>query len=336
LSTIRDVAKRAEVSTATVSATLNSSAYVSPELKARVLAAVEALGYTPSGIAKSLKTGKTGMLALVVADLSNPFFAALIHAVETAAYERGYSLMLCNSDENFERERQHLIQIRAQRCDGLILAPTGDEEVYQASGLDSFPMPTVLVDRMLQSWPVDSVALDNESAAAQATNYVLDLGHRRIGTISGPAHVSTGAERLAGFVKSLAARGIVADAKHIRHGDYREDVAYSVTREVLGLPDPPTALYVANNMMLIGAMRAITEAGFKCPADISIVSTDDLPWATAFRPRLTTVRQPVREMGLEAIRLLVDRITRPSDEPARRLVLPPTLIVRDSCAPIQH
>jgi LacI family transcriptional regulator len=336
LSTIRDVAKRAEVSTATVSATLNSSAYVSPELKARVLAAVEALSYAPSRIAKSLKTGKTGMLALVVADVSNPFFAALIHAVETAAYERGYSLMLCNSDENFERERQHLVQIRAQRCDGLILAPTGDEEVYQASGLDSFPMPTVLVDRMLKSWPVDSVALDNESAAAQATNYVLDLGHRRIGTISGPAHVSTGAERLAGFVKSLAARGITPDPKHIRHGDYREDVAYSVTREVLGLPNPPTALYVANNMMLIGAMRAIAEAGFKCPADISVVSTDDLPWATAFRPRLTTVRQPVREMGLEAVRLLVDRITRPSDEPARRLVLPPTLIVRDSCAPIQH
>jgi LacI family transcriptional regulator len=336
LSTIRDVAKRAEVSTATVSATLNSSAYVSPELKARVLAAVEALGYAPSGIARSLKTGRTGMLALVVADVSNPFFAALIHAVETAAYERGYSLMLCNSDENFERERRHLIQIRAQRCDGLILAPTGDEEVYQASGLDSFPMPTVLVDRMLKSWPVDSVALDNESAATQATNYVLDLGHRRIGTISGPAHVSTGAERLAGFVKSLAARGIIPDAKHMRHGDYREDVAYSVTREVLGLPDPPTALYVANNMMLIGAMRAIAEAGFRCPADISVVSTDDLPWATAFRPRLTTVRQPVREMGLEAVRLLVDRITRPSDEPARRLVLPPTLIVRDSCAPIQH
>jgi len=188
-------------------------------------------------------------------------------------------------------------------------------------------MPTVLVDRMLQSWPVDSVALDNESAAVQATNYVLDLGHRRIGTISGPAHISTGAERLAGFMKSLAARGITPDPKHVRHGDYREDVAYSVTREVLALPEPPTALYVANNMMLIGAMRAITEAGFRCPADISVVSTDDLPWATAFRPRLTTVRQPVREMGLEAVRLLVDRITRPSDEPARRLVLPPTLIV---------
>lgn len=334
--TIRDVAKRAEVSTATVSAALNSSAYVSPELKARVLAAVEALGYAPSGIAKSLKTGKTGMLALVVADVSNPFFSALIHAVETAAYERGYSLMLCNSDENFEREREHLIQIRSQRCDGLILAPTGDEEVYQTSGLDSFPTPTVLVDRMLQSWPVDSVALDNVSAAAQATNYILDLGHRRVGTISGPAHVSTGAERLAGFLKCLAARGIAPDPKHIRHGDYREDVAYSVTREVLALSDPPTALYVANNTMLIGAMRAIAEAGFRCPADISVVSTDDLPWATAFRPRLTTVRQPVREMGLEAVRLLVDRITRPSDEPARRLVLPPTLIVRDSCAPIQH
>jgi LacI family transcriptional regulator len=244
--------------------------------------------------------------------------------------------MLCNSDENFERERQHLVRIRALRCDGLILAPTGDEDVYQAAGLASYPMPTVLVDRMLHSWPVDSVALDNVSAAEQATNYLLDLGHRGIGTISGPAHVSTGAERLAGFMKSLAAHNVSPDPKHIRNGDYREDVAYSAAREMLALADPPTGLYVANNMMLVGTMRAIAEAGFTCPADISVVSTDDIPWATAFRPRLTTVRQPVREMGLEAVRLLVDRIVRPSDEPARQLVLPPTLIVRDSCAPVRR
>ena len=334
MTTIRDVATQAQVSTATVSATLNNSAYVSPDLKARVLAAVEALGYAPSGIAKSLKTGKTRLLALVVADVSNPFFTELTNAVETAAYDWGYSLMLCNSDENFERERHHLSLIRAQRCDGLILTPTGDAPLYRAAGLASFPIPTVLIDRVLDCWPVDSVGLDNVSAAMQATNYILDLGHRRIGTISGPSHVSTGAERLAGFLKSLAARGIKPDPSHIRSGDYREDVAFSATREVLALPDPPTAIYVANNVMLIGVMRAIAEAGFNCPADISVVSTDDLTWATAFRPRLTTVRQPVREMGLEAVRLLVDRITRPSEEPAKRLVLPPTLIVRESCAPI--
>jgi LacI family transcriptional regulator len=331
--TIRDVAKQAQVSTATVSATLNNSAYVSPDLKARVLAAVDALGYAPSGIAKSLKTGKTRLLALVVADVSNPFFTGLIHAVETAAYDWGYSLMLCNSDENFERERHHLQLIRAQRCDGLILTPAGDAQDYRASGLASFPMPTVLIDRVLDCWPVDSVALDNVSAAMQATNYVLDLGHRRVGTISGPSHVSTGADRLAGFLKSLAARGITPDPNHIRSGDFREDVAYSAMREVLALPEPPTAIYVANNVMLIGVMRAIAEAGFNCPSDISVVSTDDLAWATAFRPRLTTVRQPVREMGLEAVRLLVDRIARPSEEPAKRLVLPPTLIVRESCSP---
>ena len=333
MATIRDVAKQAEVSTATVSATLNNSAYVSPDLKARVLAAVEALGYAPSGIAKSLKTGKTRLLALVVADVSNPFFTELTNAVEMAAYDWGYSLMLCNSDENFERERHHLQLIRAQRCDGLILTPTGEPQVYRASGLISFPMPTVLIDRVLECWPVDSVGLDNVSAATQATNYVLDLGHRRVGTICGPSHVSTGAERLAGFHKALAARGVTPDPNHIRSGDYREDVAFSAMREVLALPNPPTAIYVANNVMLIGVMRAIAEAGFNCPSDISVVSTDDLAWATAFRPRLTTVRQPVREMGLEAVRLLVERITRPSEEPPKRLVLPPTLIVRESCSP---
>lgn len=335
MATIRDVARHAQVSTATVSATLNSSAYVSPDLKARVVAAVEALGYAPSGIAKSLKTGKTRLLALVVADVSNPFFTGLVDAVEAAAYERGYSLMLCNSDENFERERHHLNLIRAQRCDGLILSPTGDALAYREAGFMGCPMPTVLIDRTIEAWPVDSVTLDNVSAAMQATSYILDLGHRRIGTISGPPHVSTGADRLAGYLKALAARGIKPDPGHVRSGDYREDVAYSATRDVLKLPNPPTAIYVANNLMLVGVMRAIAEAGFNCPGDISVVSTDDFSWSTAFRPRLTTVRQPVREIGVEAVRLVVDRITRSSDDPAKRLVLQPTLIVRESCAPRQ-
>ncbi len=334
--TIRDVARHAQVSTATVSATLNSTAYVSADLKARVFAAVEALGYAPSAVAKSLKTGKTRLLALVVADVSNPFFTALIDAVETAAYDWGYALMLCNSDEKFERERHHLNLVRSQRCDGMILTPSGDPDDYASMGANAFPVPTVLIDRVLDSWNVDSVTLDNVSAATQATNYILDLGHRRLGTISGPPHVSTGADRLAGFHRALAAHGLAADPAHVRSGDFREDAAFSAAREILTLPNRPTALYVANNLMLVGVMRAIAEVGLACPADISVVSTDDFSWATAFRPRLTTVRQPVREIGLEAVRLLVDRINRPSLEPTKRLVLQPTLIVRESCAPISH
>ncbi len=336
MSTIRDVARHAQVSTATVSATLNNTAYVSPDLKARVFAAVEALGYAPSGIAKSLKTGRTQLLALVVADVSNPFFMALINAVETAAHDWGYAVMLCNSDEKFERERHHLDLIRTQRCDGMILAPTGDVDAYLAAGISAFPVPTVLFDRVLDSWDVDSVTLDNVSAAMQATNYLLDLGHRRIGTVGGPPRVSTGADRLTGFKKALAARHVALDPAHVRSGDFREDVAFSVTREMLALPDKPTALYVANNLMMVGVMRAIAEAGLVCPAEISVVSTDDFSWATAFRPRLTTVRQPVREMGLEAVRLLVERISRLSQEPAKQLVMQPTLIVRESCAPLLH
>ena len=335
MATIRDVARQAQVSTATVSATLNSSAYVSPGLKARVLAAVEALGYAPSGIAKSLKTGRTRLLAVIAADVSNPFFTQVTNALEAAAYDRGYSLILCNSDESFERERHHLNLVRAQRCDGLVLSPTGDPAAYKAAGLGLFAMPTVLIDRVLDFWQADSVTIDNESAAFQATSYLLDLGHTRIGTISGPSHVSTGAGRLKGFHNALAARGVASNQSYVRSGDFREDAAYAAMREMLSLKPPPTAVYVANNLMLIGVMRAIAEAGFNCPKDISVVSTDDFNWSTAFRPRLTTVRQPVREMGREAVRLLVDRITRNGAEPARRLVLQPTLIVRESCAPIR-
>lgn len=334
--TIKDVARQAQVSTATVSATINNSAYVSPDLRARVLAAVDALGYAPSGIAQSLKKGSTRLIGLVVADLSNPFFGELIHAVEAAADDWGYSVILCNSDEKFDKERHHLRKVKAQRCAGMILAPTGDLEAYRADGIASFPVPTVLVDRTIDFWPVDSVTLDNFSAALQATNYILALGHRRLATITGPRHVSTGAERLRGFVKGLANHGLTADPDCIRSGDYREDVAFSATQEILRLPEPPTAFYVANNLMLVGVMRAIAEAGLSCPTDISVISTDDLTWANGFHPRPTIVRQPVWEIGTEAVRLLIDRLSRSPNEPVKRLVLAPTLIVRESCAPLRH
>ena len=333
MATIKDVAREAQVSTATVSATLNSSAYVSPDLRARVLAAVDRLDYAPSAIAQSLKKGRTGLLALVVADVTNPFFMNLIHAVEMAADAWGYSLMLCNSDEKFDREQQYLRRIRARRCDGLILSPTGDAEAYRAMDPASFPGPTVLIDRVIDSWPADSVTLDNMSAAFQATNYILDLGHRRIGAITGPRHVSTGADRHAGFMQALSARGYTPDPQHIRSGDYREDRAFSVAREILRQPNRPTAFFVANNLMLIGVMRAISEAGLSCPADVSVVSMDDFIWVNAFRPRLTTVSQPMAEMGAEAVRLLVERLSGATDDPPHRIVMQPTLIVRESCAP---
>jgi LacI family transcriptional regulator len=333
MATIKDVAREAQVSTATVSATLNSSAYVSPDLRARVLAAVDRLGYAPSIIAQSLKKGRTNLLALVVADATNPFFMNLINAVEAAADTWGYSLMLCNSDEKFEREQQHLRRIRARRCDGLILAPTGDSDAYRNMDPALFPGPVVLIDRVIDSWPADSVAIDNVSAACQATNYILDLGHRWIGAITGPRHVSTGADRHAGFMLALVARGLTPDPQHIRSGDYREDRAYSVTREILRLPNRPTAFFVANNLMMLGVMRAIAEAGLNCPADISVVSMDDFVWVNSFRPRLTTVSQPMAEMGAEAVRLLVERLSGASEDPPHRITMQPTLIVRESCAP---
>jgi LacI family transcriptional regulator len=333
MATIKDVAREALVSTATVSATLNSTAYVSPVLRARVLAAVDRLGYAPSAIAQSLKKGRTGLLALVVADVSNPFFMTLIQAVETAAEGWGYSLMLCNSDEKFDREQHYLRRIRARRCDGLILAPTGDPDAYRAMDPAFFSGPIVLIDRVVDSWPADSVTIDNVAAAFQATSYIIDLGHRQIGAIAGPRHVSTGADRHAGFMQALAARGLTANPLHIRSGDFREDRAYSVTREILRLPNRPSALFVANNLMLIGAMRAISEAGLNCPADISVVSTDDFIWVNAFRPRLTTVSQPMAEMGAEAVRLLVERLSGATDDPPHRIVMQPTLMVRESCAP---
>src|SRR6266404_785001 len=280
VATIRDVAKAAGVSTATVSAVLNETAYVSPKLRARVLAAVSQLNYTPSLAAQTLKHGRSQLIALVVSDLANPFFARIVCAAEGNA------------------------------------------------------IPMVLFGRVVEDEHFDTVTIDNVSAARQVTNYLLDLGHRRIGTITGPLHLTTGRGRLDGMLQAMAARGLAPYPSNVRSGEFREEVAYSVAREIIDRPDRPTALYVANGVMALGVMRALADLGLKCPDDISIASTDTIPGIGGLRPRLTRSEHPIAEMTNEALRLLVDRITRDSHAPPRHVVFQPALVLGESCAPV--
>ena len=311
MATIRDVANRAQVSTATVSAVVNDSAYVSPELRARVLAAINELNYAPSLAARNLKRGRSQLIALVVADLANPFFARLVWAAEAAVAAWGYSLVVFNSDEKPENERRILARIRMLSCDGdhsgsrrrgISTQPQRDSE--------GEPIPTVLFGRTVEGQKTDTMTIDNVSAARQVTNYLLDLGHTRIGTITGPLHLTTGRGRLDGMLEAMRARGLAPAANHIRAGEFREDTAYSVARELLTQPEPPTALYIANGVMALGVMRALVDLGLKCPDDISIASTDTIPGIGGLRPRLTRTEHPVIDMTNEALRLLVDRINR--------------------------
>jgi LacI family transcriptional regulator len=327
------VARASGVSTATVSAVMNESAYVSPELKARVLAAIEDLGYAPSLSARNLRSGRSQLIAFVVADLANPFFARVVWAAEAAVAAWGYSMVIFNSDEKPEAEKRILARVRTLACDGAVLVPVGDSAEGVRRDVDARPVPTVLFGRTVADDSSDTVTIDNISAGRQATNYLLDLGHRRIGTITGPLHLSTGKGRLDGMLAAMKARGLAPEPQHVRCGEFREDAAFSIAVNLLQQPDPPTALYVANGVMALGVMRAIADLGLRCPEDISIASTDTIPGIGGLRPRLTRTEHPVLDMTNEAVRLLVDRISRGNGGEARNVVFQPTLVVGDSCAP---
>jgi len=334
VATIRDVAQAAGVSTATVSAVINDSAYVSPELRARVQAAIAKLNYAPMLAARNLKRGRSQLIAIVVSDLANPFFARIVCAAEAAVAAWGYSLVVFNSDEKPENEKRILARIRTLSCDGVVLVPVGETLNHDQRDFDGNPMPMVLFGRTVEDSRCDTVTIDNVSAARQVTNYLLDLGHRRIGTITGLMHLTTGRGRLEGMLQAMEERGLAPQPGHVRAGEFREEVAYSVSREILERPDRPSALYVANGVMALGVMRALADLGLRCPDDISIASTDTIPGIGGLRPRLTRTEHPVADMTNEALRLLVDRISRGTDLPPRNVVFQPALVLGESCAPV--
>lgn len=328
--TIRDVAKHAQVSVATVSAVLNKSKYVSASLAERVRRSAEELAYRPNSVARSLKTQRTQVLGLILSDITNPFFTTMVRAVEDTARGHGYTLLLGNTDEQGAKEEAYVELLRSRRVDGLILVASAGEHAYLPELL-RHALPVVCVDRSLAHLGVDSVLTDNVLGAYQAVEHLLALGHRRIGIVAGIAQITSTDQRLAGYRQAFAERGVVPDPALIRFSDSTIAGGERDAAALLACADPPTALFTTNNQMTIGALRAIYAHGLRCPEDIALVGFDDFEWADVFRPRLTTVRQPVYELGRAVTRLLIKRIAGQRTGPAREVILPPTLIVRESC-----
>jgi LacI family transcriptional regulator len=329
--TIRDVARHAGVSIATVSATINGTANVSPALQERVRLAIAAVSYHPDGIARSLKKRATQTLGLIISDITNPFFTALVRGIEDAANARGHAVILCNTDERLEKERAYLALLRSRRVDGVIMAPAGAVEDYQRFTLDA-QTPVVFIDRRIPTVPADAVVVDNVAGARQAIGHLLALGHRRIGAITGLPQISTTLERIQGYRDALARGGISVDPALLREGHSRLVGGCEAGRALLGLALRPTAIFATNNLMAIGLMQALAERGLRCPGDVSVACFDDFEWASVFRPRLTTVAQPTYEMGAKAVELLFARLDGSSPLGPREIVLSPALVVRDSCA----
>jgi len=332
--TMIDVAQAAGVSIATVSAFLNGTSNVSRELTQRIEAAIREIGYERNAIARSLKTGATRTIGLTVADIRNPFFTDVVATIQQVLNKAGYAVMLCSNEEDTEKQDEQIKLLLDRMVDGLIIAPAGEDEIMKRL-VTSTRKPVVLLDRVCDGLDIDAVILDNARAVEDATNYLLGLGHRRIGYISGPPGTSTGRDRLTGYRAALDAAGVGYSPELVREGNFREADGYRAAMELLTLPDRPTAIFSANNLMVIGAMRAIRDMGFSCPTDISVASMDDFAWADVFSPRLTTIAQPVEAIGEQAARLLLERLQGKAPAEPRRLVLHGRLMVRNSCAPVK-
>ncbi len=331
--TMIDVARAAEVSVATVSAVVNGTGVVSSRLTERIEEAIRAIGYKRNTIARSLKIGTTRTIGLMVADITNPFFTDVVAVIQTMLLRAGYAVMLCCSDENAATQDDQIRLLLGRMVDGLIIAPTGNDANLKPI-LDEANVPVVLIDRWCDDIETDAVVLDNTHAAFEATRYLIELGHRRIGYVSGSLDTSTGRERLAGYRDALKASGIDADDELVRPGHFREAEAHQAALQLLSLPELPTAIFSANNLMVIGVMKAIRDLGLACPEDVSVACFDDFPWSAVFRPQLTTMTQPVQEIGEKAAGLLLGRLDGSIDDGPRKVVLRGRLTIRESCRPL--
>lgn len=334
MATISDVAAKAGVSTATVSRALNGKTSVDPELVARVAAAAKELGYRPNGLARNLRKQATAVLALVISDVENPFFTAISRGVEDHAQSAGYSVVLCNSDDDPAKERRYVEVAAQERAAGVVLSPTG--VAGNLAALRERGTPIVAVDRPLAeaddaqvTVPVDTVLVDTRAAAQQATEHLIDAGYQRIACVTGPSGVRTADDRLAGYRDALRAAKRRAEPALVRRTEYKAAGGRRAMDDLFGLDLYPDAVLVANNAMAIGVLEALAERGMRPGRDVGVVSFDDAPWATLIDPPLTVVTQPAYEIGMLAAELLLDRISDPDREP-KTITLNARLIRRGS------
>lgn len=335
MTTIGDVAKHAGVSTTTVSRVLNETVSVNREMTERVRASVRALNYRPSRAARTLRARRARTVGLLISDIQNPFFTAVVRGVEDVVQQNGYSLVLCNSDEDPRKERQYLEVLCAEQVSGAIIVPTSEHQ----PGLRLFReqrIPVVTVDRRVKDRDTDAVLVDNVRGASDAVTHLIENGYRRVGLITGPMTTTTGSERHEGYRRALANSGIEYDATLVRCGSFREESGRLLAEDLLDLPHPVDALFVANNAMSFGVFRAIDSRGLRVPDDIGMVGFDDMPWASLRAVSLTTVAQPVYELGNTAASRLFQRLLHPDAFSRQEIVLTPWLCVRGSSRPRLH
>lgn len=330
ISTMRDVAEHARVSVTTVSHVINDTRPVSEELRQRVLQAMRDLGYQPNRLARSLRRGQTHTIGMIIPDTTNPFFAEVARGVEDTSFERGYSVILCNSDGNLDKELLYTNVLVEKQVDGILFVAAGmsTERILE---LQRRNIPLVLIDRDLPDAAVDSVLTDNAHGGRLATQHLIELGHTRIACVTGPSELTPSADRVIGYREALIQSNLAIDGALIVKGDFQYASGYAAGTQLLGLADPPTAIFACNDLMAIGVVSAALQGGLRVPDDFSVIGFDDIRLAAFANPPLTTIAQPKYEIGVVAVTLLLERMRTP-DLGARRQVLDTHLLTRGSTA----
>ena len=331
--TIKDVAREAKVSIATVSYVLNGTRKVNFETASKIRRAIKKLSYRPNRIAQSLVTKSSRTIGVLISNISDPFFSPIVRGIEDIASQAKHVVMIGNSDENYLKATQYLEFIAQHWLDGLIISPTSNfDKLHQK--LYDLDIPIILVNRRSEGLKVDVVETDNKLGAYIAIKHLISLNHSRIGLVSGPTNVSTYADRLQGYMQAFKDSGLPVINDLIRVGGYHYDSAYSLTNELLNLPNPPTAIFAASGRLSRGAFQAIKELGLSLPKDLSFITFDETEWASLVSPPLTSVAQKTYKMGQTAATLLFERLNKEkniiwpldSDEPIKKAVIPPRII----------
>lgn len=330
--TIIDVAKKADVSIKTVSRVLNDEQYVKDSTREAVLMAIESLGYRPNKVARSLSRSQTETIGIVVSNIANYFIGEAIRGVEEITSSSNYSLIVCNTDEQYERENNYLDLLLRHRVDGIIAAAASQK--WEALGTaEKRSTPVVFLDRRFEGMEGPYVGVDNTDGAYKAVNHLIECGHSKIGVISGLARLSSIRGRMAGYRRAMAENQLPVDPDWVAESNLQKEEARQAVHRILSQPQPPTALFVTTNVLALGTLLALKELGLRCPDDVAIVAFDDHPWAEVCDPPLTVIRQPAREIGRTAAEMLLTLMN--GETPANSQVrLASELIIRQSSCPI--
>lgn len=330
--TIKDIAKMANVSIATVSRVINGTGPVAQKTEKRIHEIIKELNYVPNNVARSLVKQSSRTIGVIVADITNPFYAEIIRAIQDQADEDGYSVISCNSDEDMEKEKQCIQMLLENQVSGIIFAGgRGKDDYYNAHVREvAKKIPVVLANEYLDGENIYSIVCNKAKGAYEAVSCLIQMGHRRIGIINGYQEYKPSIEKLRGYKKALKEAGIPYRESYVKYGDYHIDGGEKHVEELMMQEEPPTAILAANDLMAMGAVRALKHLGYRVPEDISVIGFDDIRMNQYTQPELSSVRQEMTKQGHLAVKIL-DQLFSGEVLPKKKTVMEPTVVMRESC-----